>query len=104
MLDRLDEEGAVLEARPPRLLEHVVDQRRDGRDLAVLLADERNPLSRLGRREGEGGRLAREQSAPGERNLPRNCLLLTAHVSESGERADYTRCGTKAKGGRCAVR
>ena len=67
VLDRLHVQRAVLQARPPRLLQHVVHQRRDGRDLAVLLAHERDPLVRPRRAASVSVAVSPEKS-PGPAN------------------------------------
>ncbi len=48
MFDRLDEQRAVSQAGAPRAIQDVVDERGNGGDFAVLLADERDARIRLG--------------------------------------------------------
>jgi hypothetical protein len=47
MLDRLNEQSAIPQTSPPRPLQNIFDQRRNRRDLPILLADERDPAPDL---------------------------------------------------------
>ena len=62
------------------------DQRGDGGDLAVLLADERDAAVRLGGSKGHGNPFTGKQSEAVEGDLARNCLLTGAgHYQNSPE-------------------
>ena len=75
VLDGFDKERAVFQASPPRALHHVTDQRRDGGDLPVLLAHERDARIGTRRSERQLRDLAREESRTFEGCLARKCAL-----------------------------